>query len=68
MLDVNTFAPDFSKHLIIMVNCLIIIGVVSMLFAAKCFKELSDVRSMSRMTPQERKAVLERRNFYDNHA
>lgn len=27
-----------------------------MLFAAKCFKELSDVRSMSRMTPQERKA------------
>lgn len=58
----------FSKHLIIMVNCLIIIGVVSMLFAAKCFKELSDVRSMSRMTPQERKAVLERRNFYDNHA
>lgn len=51
-----------------MVNCLIVIGVVSMLFAAKCFMELSDVRSMSRMTPQERKAVLERRNFYDNHA
>lgn len=39
-----------------------------MVFAAKCTKELVDVRAMGRMVPQERKAVLERRNFYDNHA
>lgn len=58
----------FFKTLINMLNTLIIIGVVSLIFVTKCFKELADVRSMDRMTPQEKKAVLERRNFYDNHA
>ena len=51
-----------------MTNWLIIGGILFMVFAAKCTKELIDVRAMGRMMPQERKVVLERRNFYDNHA
>ena len=37
-------------------------------FVAKCIKEVADVRALGRMVPQERKVVLERRNFYENHA
>ncbi|MBQ2112484.1 MAG: hypothetical protein II194_04575 [Bacteroidales bacterium] len=51
-----------------MTNWLIIGGIMLCVFTAKCIKELIDVRAMSRMVPQERKTVLERRNFYDNHA
>ena len=41
---------------------------VAMVFFAKCIKEIIDIRMMGRMTPQERKVVLEKRNYYDNHA
>ena len=51
-----------------MTNWLIIGGLMILVFAVKCIKELLDVRAMARMVPQERKVVLERRNFYDNHA
>ena len=51
-----------------MTNWLFIGGVMLLVFAVKCIKELIDVRAMGRMMPQERKVVLERRNFYDNHA
>ncbi len=51
-----------------MTNWLFIGGIMFMVFVAKCIKELIDVRAMGRMMPQERKVVLERRNFYDNHA
>ena len=51
-----------------MTNWLIIGALMLLIFAFKCIKELIDVRAMGKMVPQERKVVLERRNFYDNHA
>ena len=51
-----------------MENWLCIAGAVIIIFAAKCIKELSDVREMGKMAPQERRDILEKRNFYDNHA
>ncbi len=63
----NTFAPGLKTGYY-MTNWLIIGGIMLCVFTAKCIKELIDVRAMSRMVPQERKTVLERRNFYDNHA
>lgn len=51
-----------------MANWLLIVGIMVMVFVAKCIKELADVRAMGRMVPQERRTVLEKRNFYDNHA
>lgn len=59
--------PVFKKDNV-MTNWLFIGGIMLMVFVAKCIKELIDVRAMGRMMPQERKVVLERRNFYDNHA
>lgn len=59
--------PVFKKSNV-MTNWLFIGGAMLLIFAAKCVKELIDVRAMGRMMPQERKVVLERRNFYDNHA
>ena len=47
-----------------MANWLLIVGIMVMVFVAKCIKELADVRAMGRMVPQERKAVIEKRNFY----
>lgn len=63
----DTFAPGFKKR-IFMANWLLIVGIMVMVFVAKCIKELADVRAMGRMVPQERRTVLEKRNFYDNHA
>ncbi|MBR5013385.1 MAG: hypothetical protein IKY16_02140 [Bacteroidales bacterium] len=51
-----------------MTNWLFIGFTMLLVFVIKCIKELKDVRAMGRMVPQERKVVLERRNFYDNHA
>ena len=51
-----------------MINWLIILGVVFIVFAAKCMKEIADVIAMSRMDSAERVQVLARRRFYDNHA
>lgn len=51
-----------------MANWLLIGAFVALVFMVKCIKELGDVRAMSRMTQKERCVVLERRNFYDNHA
>lgn len=51
-----------------MENWLFIAAIISVMFAVKCVKELIDVRRMERMKPQERRVVLENRNFYDNHA
>ncbi len=59
--------PVFKKGNI-MTNWLLIGGAMFLVFVVKCIKELIDVRAMERMVPQERKVVLERRNFYDNHA
>ena len=52
----------------VMTNWLFIGGAMLLVFVVKCIKEVTDVRAMARMLPQERKVVLERRNFYDNHA
>ncbi len=51
-----------------MTNWLLIGGMMLLVFIAKCIKELIDVRAMGRMVPQDRKTVIEKRNFYDNHA
>ncbi len=51
-----------------MTNWLFIGGTMLLVFAAKCIKELADVRAMEKMAQQERYVVLEKRNFYDNHA
>jgi len=51
-----------------MANWLIIGGILLSAFVAKQIKEMSDVRSLERMAPEERIVVFERRNFYDNHA
>jgi hypothetical protein len=64
----NTFAPGFKKKEMVMTNWLFIGGAMLLVFVVKCIKEVTDVRAMARMVPQERKVVLERRNFYDNHA
>ena len=64
----NTFAPGFLKKEMVMTNWLFIGGAMLLVFVVKCIKEVTDVRAMARMVPQERKVVLERRNFYDNHA
>ena len=52
----------------VMTNWLFIGGAMLLVFVVKCIKEVADVRAMGRMVPQERKVVLERRKFYDNHA
>jgi hypothetical protein len=52
----------------VMTNWLFIGGAMLLVFVVKCIKEVTDVHAMARMLPQERKVVLERRNFYDNHA
>ena len=52
----------------VMTNWFFIGGIMLLVFVVKCIKEVADVREMGRMVPQERKVVLERRNFYDNHA
>ena len=59
--------PVFKK-VNVMTNWLFIGFTMLLVFVIKCIKELKDVRAMGRMVPQERKVVLERRNFYDNHA
>ncbi len=41
---------------------------LAMVFLAKCAKEISDVRVMGHMAPQEMKSVLQKRKYYDNHA
>ena len=64
----NTFAPNKIKKEMVMTNWLFIGGAMLLVFVVKCIKEVTDVRAMARMVPQERKVVLERRNFYDNHA
>ena len=51
-----------------MMNWLFIGGIIIMVFAAKCVKELADVRVMSRMDSSEKAEILARRHFYDNHA
>jgi Sec-independent protein translocase protein TatA len=51
-----------------MTNWLFIGGAILVVFAAKCIKEIADVRAMGKMAREERCVVLERRNFYDNHA
>jgi hypothetical protein len=51
-----------------MTNLLFIGCAILLVFVAKCIKEVADVRALGRMVPQERKVVLERRNFYENHA
>lgn len=51
-----------------MANWLLVGAAVLLFFAAKCVKEISDVRKMSVMAPQEKSEVIRRRNFYDNHA
>ena len=51
-----------------MTNLLLIGCAMILFFVAKCIKEVADVRALGRMVPQERKVVLERRNFYENHA
>lgn len=51
-----------------MTNLLFIGCAILLVFVAKCIKEVVDVRALGRMVPQERKEVLERRNFYENHA
>ena len=56
------------KKVNVMTNWLFIGFTMLLVFVIKCIKELKDVRAMGRMVPQERKVVLERRNFYDNHA
>jgi hypothetical protein len=58
----------FLKKEMVMTNWLFIGGAMLLVFVVKCIKEVTDVRAMARMLPQERKVVLERRNFYDNHA
>ena len=65
--DGYTFAPGL-KSLIEMANWLLVGAAVFLFFAAKCVKEISDVRKMSVMAPQEKSEVIRRRNFYDNHA
>ena len=59
--------PVFKKEMV-MTNWLFIGGAMLLVGVVKCIKEVTDVRAMARMVPQERKVVLERRNFYDNHA
>jgi len=49
-------------------NWLLIGATLLLVFVAKCIKELNDVKEMSSMNPNEKEAVLVRRNFYDNHA
>ena len=51
-----------------MINWFFIGGVMLVVFSAKCFKEIVDVKAMSRMDSAEKAEVLARRNFYDNHA
>ena len=51
-----------------MTNWLFIGGIMLLVFVVKCIKEVADVRALERMVPQERKLLLEKRNFYDNHA
>lgn len=48
-----------------MIKCLLIIAAV---FCGKCVKEVYDVYSMGKMTPQEKHQEMVKRNFYDNHA
>ena len=67
MIRGHTFAPGFKKGNF-MTNWLFIGFTMLLVFVIKCIKELKDVRAMGRMVPQERKVVLERRNFYDTHA
>ena len=71
-LVLRPFAEGKSlKHVLIflfMANWLIIGGILLSAFVAKQIKEMSDVRSLERMAPEERIVVFERRNFYDNHA
>ena len=59
--------PVLKKEMV-MTNWFFIGGIMLLVFVVKCIKEVADVREMGRMVPQERKVVLERRNFYDNHA
>lgn len=59
--------PVLKKEMV-MTNWFFIGGIMLLVFVVKCIKEVTDVRAMARMVPQERKVVLERRNFYDNHA
>ena len=58
----------FLKKEMVMTNWFFIGGIMLLVFVVKCIKGVTDVRAMARMVPQERKVVLERRNFYDNHA
>lgn len=51
-----------------MANWLLIGAAVLLVFAVKCVKEISDVRKMTAMAPQEKLDVMEKRHFYDNHA
>lgn len=51
-----------------MESWLLISSIVFLTFSAKCFKELVDVKAMSRMDRKERAEILRKRNFYDNHA
>lgn len=66
MYRMDTFAPVFKNS---DMYTWIFTGIaLAMIFFAKCIKEIIDIRMMGRMTPQERKVVLEKRNYYDNHA
>lgn len=52
----------------IMANWLLIGGMILSAVMAKFIKEMSDVRTLERMSPKEKVVMMERRNYYDNHA
>lgn len=52
----------------IMTNWLLIGGMILLAVMAKLIKEMSDVRTLERMSQKEKVVVLARRNYYDNHA
>ena len=49
-------------------NWLLIGGVILLAAMAKFIKEMSDVRTLERMSQKEKVTVFARRNYYDNHA